>query len=61
MSLISLNPLEFFNLFSSPGNSLNLAIFVIMSLNPLEFVNLFSSPGNSLNFCRFCYNVPLKT
>ena len=39
VSLISLNPLEFLNLFSRPGNSLNLAVFVInpvMSLNPLE-------------------------
>ena len=32
VSLISLSPLEFRNLFSRPGNALNLAVFVITSL-----------------------------
>ena len=39
VSLISLNLLEFRQLFSRPGNSLYLAVFIKMSLNPLENVN----------------------
>ena len=64
-SLISLNPLEFWHLFSRPGNSLNIAVFVIISLNPLE--NIRSSghsskllPLNYIYFPKFCLLMMLR-
>ena len=49
VSLIELNPLEFRNLFPRPGNSLNLAVFVIMSLNPLETMRSIRHSSNLLS------------
>ena len=47
--LIFLNPPEFLNLFSRPGNSLNLAVFVIMSLNSLENMRSIGRSSNLLS------------
>ena len=42
--------LEFFNLFSRPANSLNLAVFVIISLHPLEIMRSIGRSSKLLSY-----------